>query len=133
MKPKGPGRRNGAIEDEIRVGFKMAGIGMEVASQVLGGVLLGWLFDYWQGTAPKGAYTGAIIGIVVALSSLIRGTLKLNAQLEKRHPTAGRGKPLPFPDEPDEEDKKKDDDGWPDDEAHPKVDSPHDEPGNDNP
>ncbi len=86
-------------EQEYRVGWKMAGLGLEVSTHVLAGALLGWLFDKWQGTAPKGVTYGAIAGIVFGMWTLVRGALKLNAQLDKRHPTTGRGKPIPFEDE----------------------------------
>jgi F0F1-type ATP synthase assembly protein I len=61
----------------------MGGMGMEVASQVGAGALLGWLWDRWRGTAPTGLLVGAVIGIVVGLWSLIRGGLKLNRDLDR--------------------------------------------------
>ena len=42
---------------------------------------------------------GSIIGIVVAMWSLVRGSLKLNRMLDQQHPTKGRGRPL----QPDED------------------------------
>ena len=86
------------LEGEIRVGWRMAGLGMEVSFQVAAGALLGWWFDQWRGTSPKGILTGSLIGIAVAMWSLIRGALKLNRMLDEQHPTKGRGRPLP-PDE----------------------------------
>ncbi len=82
----------------------MGGIGMEVVSQVAAGALLGWIFDRWRGTAPTGLLIGSVIGIIVGMWSLIRGSLKLNRELERQHPTAGRGRPLP----PEEADNDKD-------------------------
>jgi F0F1-type ATP synthase assembly protein I len=61
----------------------MGGLGMEVATQVGAGALLGWLFDRWRGTAPTGLLVGAVIGIVVGLWSLIKGALKLNRELDR--------------------------------------------------
>src|SRR5690606_30239885 len=72
--------------DETRIGWRMAGTGFEVASEVAAGALLGWLFDRWQGTAPKGVMIGSIIGIIVGLWSLIRNGLKLNRELERAAP-----------------------------------------------
>jgi hypothetical protein len=95
------------VEGEMRIGWRMAGLGMEVAAQVAGGALLGWAFDAWRGTAPTGLLVGSVVGIVVGLWSMIRGALKLNRLLDERYPTTGRAKPLP-PDEPDDE-------RWPDD------------------
>jgi F0F1-type ATP synthase assembly protein I len=75
--------RRGETEGEIRVGWRMGGLGMQVASEAGAGALLGWLFDRWRGTAPTGLLVGAVIGIVVALWSLIRGGLKLNRDLDR--------------------------------------------------
>ena len=83
----------------------MGGLGMEVAGAVVAGALLGWAFDHWRGTAPTGVLVGSLVGIAVGMWSLIRGALKLNRLLDRHHPTAGRGKPLP----PEEEDG---DDDW---------------------
>ena len=85
------------------MGWRMAGLGMEVSFQVAAGALLGWGFDQWQGTTPKGIMTGSIIGIVVAMWSLVRGSLKMNRMLDQQHPTKGRGQLLePGDDENDE-------------------------------
>ena len=62
----------------------MGGLGMEVATQVGAGALLGWLFDRWRGTAPTGLLVGAVIGIVVGLWSLIKGGVKLNRELDRQ-------------------------------------------------
>ena len=95
------------IEAEIRIGWRMAGVGTEVAAQVAAGALLGWAFDAWQGTDPTGLLVGSIAGIVVGLWSLVRGSLKLNRLLDQQHPTAGRGRPLP--NDEDDEDSTGDD------------------------
>ena len=57
--------------------------------------MLGWLFDRLRDTDPIGLLVGSVIGIVVGLWSLIRGALKLHRELERRHPTTGRGRPIP--------------------------------------
>jgi F0F1-type ATP synthase assembly protein I len=87
----------------------MCALGMEVAAQVGAGALLGWLFDRWRGTAPNGLLVGSVIGIVIGLANLVRGALKLNRDLDRRHPTAGRGKPIPFDDDDEQGD---DNDKW---------------------
>lgn len=81
----------------------MAGIGFEVASEVVAGALLGWGFDAWQGTTPKGLLIGSIIGIAVGLWNLIRRTLTLNRLLDQKYPTRGRAEPLP-PENEEEDD-----------------------------
>ncbi len=102
-----PGRsRRNDLEGEIRIGWRMGGLGMEVAGAVVAGAILGWAFDRLRGgAASTGLLVGSLMGIVVGMWTLIRGALKLNRLLDRRHPTAGRGKPLP----PEEEDG---DDSW---------------------
>lgn len=107
-----PSRARGDIEGETRIGFRMAGIGFEVASEVAAGSVLGWLVDLWVGSAPRGLLTGSILGIAVGMWSLIQGTMKLNRELDRKHPTAGRGRPIPPSDEeapPDDSDHGNDD------------------------
>ncbi len=101
-----PGRsRRNDLESEIRIGWRMGGLGTEVAGAVLAGAILGWGFDRWRGTGSTGLLVGSMVGIVVGMWTLIHGALKLNRLLDRRHPTAGRGKPLP----PEEDDG---DDDW---------------------
>lgn len=88
--------RSQAEQEEMRIGWRMAGIGMTVASEVAAGVILGLAFDWWRGHGNTGVVVGSIAGIAVAMWSLLRGTLKLNKQLERTAPTAGRGKAIPF-------------------------------------
>ncbi len=76
----------GGSDAEMRVGWRMAGLGFQVASEVGAGALFGWLFDRWQGTAPTGLLVGSIAGIAVARWSLIRGALKLNRELNRTNP-----------------------------------------------
>jgi hypothetical protein len=78
----------------------MAGIGMQVASEVVAGTLLGWLFDYWRGHGHVGVLVGSVCGICVGLFSLIRQSLRLNAMLDRTAPLAGRGQSIPPPRQP---------------------------------
>jgi len=89
---------------EVRAGWKMAGIGMQVASEVAAGTILGFLVDLWRGSGHVGVTIGAIAGIAVGLWSLIKESLKLNRQLDAVAPTKGRGRPLPPEPYEDEDD-----------------------------
>ncbi len=86
--------RHRESDAEIRVGWKMGGLGMEVAAQVAAGAVLGWLYDRWRGTGTTGILGGSVIGIAVGLGNMIRGAVKLHRELERQNPTAGRGRPL---------------------------------------
>jgi len=74
--------------EEMRIGFRMMGLAWAMLSEVLAGLGIGWLVDHFWGTAPTGMTIGACIGILVAMYSLIRGGLSMNAYLE------GRSKPI---------------------------------------
>jgi F0F1-type ATP synthase assembly protein I len=99
---------------ETRIGWRMAGIGMTVASEVAAGTLLGWLFDKWRGHGTVGVLIGAVAGIAVGLMSLIRNSMILSAELD-RTPRKDI-KPLK-PDEPldDWSDRERNDSNQPDD------------------
>ena len=68
-------------EKEIRVGWRMAGLGGETASHVAAGLLLGWGFSEWLGN-DVWLVVGGIVGTVTGLVALVRGSLKLNKKLD---------------------------------------------------
>lgn len=87
--------KNDHIKSEIRIGWRMAGLGMEVSSTFAAGALIGWAYDHWRGAGGStGLLTGAIIGIIVGMWILIKGALKMNRMLDRQHPTIGRGRPI---------------------------------------
>lgn len=69
-------------EAEVRIGWKMAGLGMEVSAQAVAGAVLGWLIDYFRGGGHLWVFIGAGLGILVGLWTLIKGGLKLNKKLD---------------------------------------------------
>ena len=81
-----PGKRGGD-DVETRIGWRMAGLGMETASFVLGGVVIGWVIREAGGGGDFWIIVGAAAGIASGISQLIRGGLKLNRQLDR---AAGR-------------------------------------------
>jgi F0F1-type ATP synthase assembly protein I len=107
--------RDSQKSEETRIGFRMAGIGFTVASEVAAGTLLGWLFDRWRGTGNVGVLVGALVGIAVGLWSLIRNSLRLNRELDRKAPTKGRGTPIPADEPWTEPDPDDDDSTNPDD------------------
>ena len=101
-------RPNGDVEAETRIGYRMAGIGFEVASEVAAGALIGWGIGHLAGRPDRGVLIGGVAGIAVGMWTLIRGTLKLNRELDRKHPTAGRGTPIPYNDDDDDDDRNPD-------------------------
>ena len=80
-------KRRGSQDEVPRIGWRMAGLGIETVSFVLGGVAIGWglkiLVVQWGW--PESDYWivgGAIFGMASGFSQLIRGGLRLNKQLE---------------------------------------------------
>ena len=103
----------GETPAETRLGWKMAGMGFQVVSEVAAGTLLGWLFDRWRGVPGSniGVIVGASVGILVGMWSLIRNAFKLNRELDRVSPKRERveiqtDEPLGWD---EDEDKEKDD------------------------
>ena len=64
------------------MGYRMMGVGFEVVSQVAAGLLLGWLWDRWQG-GQWGVVVGGSAGVLVGVLSLVKSAWKINAELDK--------------------------------------------------
>jgi F0F1-type ATP synthase assembly protein I len=69
--------------EDVRVGWRMAGLAWRFTTEVIAGAVLGWLIGSWLGDANLGALIGTGIGLAVAMYSLMRGALKLNASLDR--------------------------------------------------
>ena len=48
------------------------------SSNILGGILVGYLLDRWLGTGPWLAITGIVLGLTVAIIGLVRIMNRLN-------------------------------------------------------
>jgi F0F1-type ATP synthase assembly protein I len=68
-------------DKQTQIGWRMAGLGGEVASYLGAGLLLGWGFESWFG-GEWWLIGGAIVGLVTGLSAMIKGALKLNTQMD---------------------------------------------------
>jgi F0F1-type ATP synthase assembly protein I len=113
-KPSSGPSFKGESPAETRLGWKMAGMGFQMVSEVAAGTLLGWLFDRWRGTGNVGVIVGASAGIIVGLWSLIRNAFKLNRELDAVSPKRERveikaDEPLEGARWDEDEDKEKND------------------------
>lgn len=95
---------------EFRVGWKLAAVGMEVASMVVAGALLGWGAEALWGWKYS-ILVGALTGLAVGLWTLIKGALKLNQQLESMGPRP-RKPAMPAKQAPAAGKEEGDDDSW---------------------
>ncbi len=75
--------RREADSIERRVGFQMLGLGWQMTAEVLAGAFLGWGVDHFFGTGPKGVLIGSLVGIAVAVYSLVRGGLRLYKSVDR--------------------------------------------------
>jgi F0F1-type ATP synthase assembly protein I len=80
--------------EEVRIGYRMLGLGFQVVSEVGAGLLLGWLLQWATGWKWSIA-VGGVVGIVVGLTTLVRSAWKMNASLDnarsKGRPPANGG------------------------------------------
>ena len=77
---------------EVRIGYRLLGLGFQVTSEVGAGVGIGWLVDWFRGGGTTGVMIGGIAGVAVAMFTLIRGgmnTMKELDEIDKRRKRGG--------------------------------------------
>jgi len=100
--PKPPAPKSNAFFSSVDA--SMLGLGSQMLSEVVAGVLLGYGLDYMLGTRNRWIVVGAIAGVVVAMVAVFR--IALRPQTPRRtppgtrpaartSPTAGQGGPRP--------------------------------------
>lgn len=93
---------------QMQLMWRLTGLAFMMSSEVAAGALIGWGIDHWQGTGTRWLTIGGIIGIVVGMTSFIRGALKLS----RSGFTSNSGTtpaPIPYDDAPYDEDDDHDD------------------------
>jgi F0F1-type ATP synthase assembly protein I len=80
-------------ERETSIGWRMAGLGMQTSSEVIAGAAVGWAIDRWTGSAPVGLLVGGVAGIAVGLTTLIRGAMRANRELDEARAASRRPQP----------------------------------------
>jgi F0F1-type ATP synthase assembly protein I len=73
--------------------WRYAGLGVELASAIIGLTLLGWWADYHFGWAPRGVLVGAGIGIVGGFYNFLRQAIAMARQEERRRQSAHHDQP----------------------------------------
>lgn len=66
---------------------------MMLSAETAAGALLGWLYDRWQGTAPRGLTIGGLIGLCVGMYGFLRAAMRLTRmQARSRTTPAGESR-----------------------------------------
>lgn len=74
---------SGGSKEETRLLWKLAGMGFQFGTEIVAGVLLGWLVDRYFGTQPWGVVIGSLLGIAVAFLDLTRKAIRLNRDMDR--------------------------------------------------
>jgi F0F1-type ATP synthase assembly protein I len=69
------------------------GLAMDFVGSTAAGVLLGYLFDRWQGTTPIGTLVGLGIGLTGAMVRIVRYSIRAEAAEQKRKAQRAGSKP----------------------------------------
>ncbi|MCH2160657.1 MAG: hypothetical protein MK085_02165 [Phycisphaerales bacterium] len=90
---------------DTRIGWRLAGLAGETVSHVLAGLVLGWgvskLLDN-----ETWILVGGLTGVVTGIAALVRGALKLNAQMDQMAGVGGRAKAEAGDSPPSSDDEK---------------------------
>lgn len=81
---------------QVRIGWKMMGLGWQFVTEMLAGAFFGWIVGRWLGDETIGALIGTGCGLAVATYTLIRGALKLNSALDRMDKSKGTKPPSPL-------------------------------------
>lgn len=68
--------------EDLRPGYSMLGLGLEVSSQVVAGLALGWVCDWAFGWGSTALLVGALAGVLVGLWTMILGAMRINRKLD---------------------------------------------------
>ena len=93
MIPRRPGSGSSG-SDTGRQLWRLSGMGVELASHILAGLLLGWVLDKVFDTGHRWMTIGAIAGAVVGMTEFIRSALKAQRRATRN---AYRGPPTMSP------------------------------------
>ncbi|MBX3355695.1 MAG: AtpZ/AtpI family protein [Phycisphaeraceae bacterium] len=88
MTSKADRRANAA---EMRLGYRLMGIAFQSTAEVAAGLGIGWLVDKLRGGGNTGMMIGGILGVVVAMGTLIRQGIKTMKELDEIEKRRRRG------------------------------------------
>ena len=77
-----PSKKAGQAAQDRNRTWRAMDMGMTLVTEVIAGVLLGWFIDWRTGYERTFIIVGAILGVMVGMTSFIRSALKENKRLE---------------------------------------------------
>ncbi len=111
LTPPGRPRRPGSGDAESARLWKLAGLGMTMTSEMIGGAIVGWGLDALFGTGPVLLIIFTVLGVGVSMVGFIRSAVgaagEAGRQATRR---VAEGRAAPLPDVPDAPDAPKSDD-----------------------
>lgn len=78
--------RSGARNRPVNPIWRLSGLGIELASHIFAGMLIGWLLDRWFKTEPTLLIIFSIAGLVVGMVDFIRSALRAQAAANEQTP-----------------------------------------------
>ena len=70
----------------------MLGLGLEVTSQVVAGLAIGWICDWAFGWGSTALVVGALAGVLVGLWTMLLGAIRINRKLDAAERAAREAK-----------------------------------------
>lgn len=98
MTPPTPSRRDARGDAESARLWKLAGLGMTMTSEVIGGAIVGWGLDALFGTGPVLLIVFTVLGVGVGMVGFIRSAVGATGEAGReatRRVAEGRAVPLP--------------------------------------
>ncbi len=77
--------------------FIAATMGLEFAGSIAVGALIGWLFDRWLNTAPRGLTIGTIVGLIGGGMNFVRMAVLISRNSARNALTPQKRTPVDIP------------------------------------
>ena len=74
-------RARSQYEQDMKLGWRMMGHGLELVGEIGAGILIGYAADWYFNTSPRWTAVGAIAGVVIGLINFIRAAIRIHASL----------------------------------------------------
>lgn len=76
---------------ETRIGYRMMAVAFQVTGEVVAGVVIGAFIDWLRGGGTTATIIGGAVGVLVAITTLIRQGLRVSRELDELERRKKRG------------------------------------------